>query len=200
MLLQPLVFLLEPPKAALVVPPAPASRGRLCCHGGLTSPYHSHCWPGPAVTASSHRSQTSEPSYSSPRGLPLLRLPRLCVVPFLGLAIVQTIALVLSARRGQHGQRLTSIGRVLYVERLTAGSMAVARKCLVIRRKIIIPPPDSRDPPNGPPYFAKKCFPLTVGTHRTGQRISRKNIPRAVSSDPPEVPPYYAQKNEYSPC
>ena len=34
------------------------------------------------------RSRTSEPSYSSPRGLPLLRLPRLRVVPFLGLAVV----------------------------------------------------------------------------------------------------------------
>jgi len=29
-LLQPLVFLLQPPKAASVVPPTPASRGRLC--------------------------------------------------------------------------------------------------------------------------------------------------------------------------
>ena len=32
--------------------------------------------------------RTSEPSYSSLRGHPLTRLPRLCVVPFLGLAIV----------------------------------------------------------------------------------------------------------------
>ena len=32
--------------------------------------------------------RTSEPSYSSMRGHPLLRLPRLRVVPFLGLAIV----------------------------------------------------------------------------------------------------------------
>ena len=54
----------------------------------LTAPYYSHRWPGPAVTAASHRSRTSEPSYSSPRGLPLPRLPRLLVVPFLGLAIV----------------------------------------------------------------------------------------------------------------
>src|SRR3954470_6162749 len=76
---------------------------------------------------------------------------------------------------------MTSIGRVLYVERLTAGSTAAARKCLLITRKIMIPPPDSRDPPDGPPYFAKKTFPpdcwdppatssharkcLTVGTH-----------------------------------
>ena len=37
-LLQPLVFLLQPPKVAPVVPPAPASRGRLCYHGGLTAP------------------------------------------------------------------------------------------------------------------------------------------------------------------
>src|SRR4051812_7557356 len=104
-------------------------------------------------------------------------------------------AVVLSARRGQSGQRPTSIGRVLYVERLTAGSTAAARKCLLITRKIIIPPPDSRDPPDGPPVFCeKKCFPLTVGTHRTGHCISRKNVPPDVSSDPSEVPPYYAQK------
>ena len=37
-LLQPLVFLPQPPKAAPVVPHAPASRGRLCCRGGLTVP------------------------------------------------------------------------------------------------------------------------------------------------------------------
>ena len=41
-----------------------------------------------AATAASHRSRTSEPSYSSPRGHPLPRLPRLCVVPFLGLTVL----------------------------------------------------------------------------------------------------------------
>ena len=46
-------------------------------------PYYSHRWPGHAATAASHRSRTSEPSYS-----PLPRLHRLRVVPFLGLAIV----------------------------------------------------------------------------------------------------------------
>ena len=45
-LLQPLVFLLQPPKPAPVVPSAPASHGRLCCRRGLTTPYYSHCWPG----------------------------------------------------------------------------------------------------------------------------------------------------------
>ena len=47
---------------------------------------HTPCYS--AATAASHHSRTSEPSYSSPRGHPLPRLPRLCVVPFLGLAVV----------------------------------------------------------------------------------------------------------------
>ena len=96
-LLQPLVFLLQPPKAAPVVPPAPASRGRLCCRGGLTAPYYSHRWPGPAATTASHRSRTSEPSYSSPRGLPLPRLPRLRVAPFLGLVVVPFLGALAAA-------------------------------------------------------------------------------------------------------
>ena len=40
-----------------------------------------------AATAASRRSRTSEPSYSSSRGLPLSRLPRLRVVPFVGHAV-----------------------------------------------------------------------------------------------------------------
>ena len=55
---------------------------------------------------------------------------------------------------------MASIVHGLYVERLTAGSMAATRKCLLITCKIIIPPPDSGDPPDGPPYFTKKHFPL----------------------------------------
>ena len=89
--LQPLVFLLQLPKPASVVPRAPASRGRLRYGGGLTAPTtptdgqviplltHTPCYSA-AMTASS--------SYSSSRGHPLLRLPRLRVVPFLGLTIV----------------------------------------------------------------------------------------------------------------
>src|SRR3954464_9466873 len=106
-----MVFLLQPPKPAPVVPHAPASRGR--CDAAEASPPHTTPTAGQAIpllthtpcysaaTAASHRSRTSEPSYSSPCGLPLLRLPRLHVVPFLGVTIVQTTALVLSARRGQ---------------------------------------------------------------------------------------------------
>ena len=50
---------------------------------------HTPCYFS-AMTAS-HRSRTSEPSYSSLRGLPLPRLPRLRVVPFLGLAVVHRL-------------------------------------------------------------------------------------------------------------
>ena len=125
MLLQPLVFLLQPPKAAPVVPHAPASRGRLCCRRGLTAPYYSHRWPGPAATAASHRSRTSEPSYSSPRGLPLPRLPRLRVVPFLGLAIIHHRGALRAA--WSTWSRNDFHRRVLYVERLTAGSTATAQ-------------------------------------------------------------------------
>ena len=85
-------------KAAPAGPPAPASYSRLCCRAGLSAPTtptagqgiplltHTPCYS--AATAASHRSRTSEPSYSSPRGHPLPRLPRLRVVPFLGLAVV----------------------------------------------------------------------------------------------------------------
>ena len=50
---------------------------------------HTPCYS--AATAASHRSRTSEPSYSSPRGHPLPRLPRLRVVPFLGPAVVHRL-------------------------------------------------------------------------------------------------------------
>ena len=143
-------------------------------------PYYSHHWPGPVATAASHRSRTSEPSHSSLRGLPLPRLSRLRVVPLLGLAIVHL--------RGALGVAWSMWSTTDFHRKSTVRGeanswvQAAARKCLLITCKIIIPPPDSRDPPDGPPYFAKK------------------NFPPAVSSDPPEVPPYYAQKNEYSPC
>ena len=98
LLLQYLIFLLQPPKLALMGLPTPASRGRLCCRAGLSAPYYSHRWPGHPSThphpllfcgdGSLTPQQTSEPSYSSTRGHPLPRLPRLCVVPFLGLAVV----------------------------------------------------------------------------------------------------------------
>ena len=83
--------------SGLPAPAAQSSAGRAACSclpwpavmpRSPHRPYYSHRWPGPAVTAASHHSRTSEPSYSSPRALPLPRLPRLRVVPFLSLAVV----------------------------------------------------------------------------------------------------------------
>ena len=54
-------------------------------------------------------------------------------------------------------ERLPS--EVYYTWRVSAGSTTAASKCLVITRKIMSPPPDNRDPPDGPPYFAQKTFP-----------------------------------------
>ena len=73
------------------------------------------------------------------------------------------------------------------MERLTAGSTAAARKGLLIKRKIMIPPPDKGDPLEGLPYFAKKTFPpLSARTHQKCLLIThtKMNTPRA-SWDPP---------------
>src|SRR3954467_7684978 len=91
---------------------------------------------------------------------------------------------------------MASIGCGLYVERLTAGSNAAARKCLLITCKIIIPPPNSGDPPDRPLYFTKKCLPLTAGTHqlhlRTQGSVSgqKKTIRPPDCLDPPATSSY----------
>ena len=83
--------------SSLLAPAAQSSAGRAACSCLPWSavlprrphrPYYSHRWPSPAAMTASHRSRTSEPSYSSPCGHPLPRLHRLRVVPFLGLAVV----------------------------------------------------------------------------------------------------------------
>ena len=96
--LQSLIFLLQPPKQHRrdrLLPPsvagyaaAQASVPPTTPTAGQGSPLLTHTPCYSAATAASHRSRTSEPSYSSPRGHPLSRLPRLRVVPFLGLAVV----------------------------------------------------------------------------------------------------------------
>ena len=171
---------------------AEASPPRTTPTVGQAIPLLTHIPCYSAATASSHHSRTSEHSYSSSCGHPLPRLPRLRVIPFLGLAVVH--------RYGALGAAWSMCSTTDFHQKSTVRGEAdswvhaAARKYLIITRKIIIPPPDSRDPPDGTPYLAKKCFPLTAGTHRTGHRISRKNVPPVVSSDPPEVPLYYAQK------
>src|SRR3989337_1095417 len=94
--------------SGLLAPAAQSSAGRVACsclpwpavlprrpHRPHTTPTagqaippltHTPCYS--AATAASHCSRTSEPSYSSTRGNPLPRLPRLRVVLFLGLAVV----------------------------------------------------------------------------------------------------------------
>ena len=108
--------------------------------------------------------------------------------------------MVLSARPGERGQGTTSIGRGLYVERLTAGSTAAARKCLLITRKIMIPPPDSWDPPDGPLYFTKKiirppdCWdPPTTSSHARKCVRAKKTIRPPDIWDPLEGPLYFAK-------
>ena len=144
----------------------PPPRGRLCCRAGLTAPSYSHRWPSHPSTHphlllfSGDGRRTNKPSYSRTPlrvGIHCRVFPGSASSP--SSASPSSTALVLSARRGQRGQGTSSIGRVLYVERLTAGSTAAARKCLLIMHKIIIPPPDSGNPLDGPPYFARKMFP-----------------------------------------
>ena len=94
--------------SGLLAPAAQSSAGRAACsclpwpamlprrpHRPHTTPTTGQAIPPithtpgySAVTTASHRSRTSERSYSSPRGHPLPHLARLRVVPFLGLAIV----------------------------------------------------------------------------------------------------------------
>ena len=79
----------------------PYTCGLSCYRGGLAAPTtptagqaippltHTPCYS--AVMTASHRSRTSEPSYSSPHGHPLPCLPRLHIIPFLGLVVVHRL-------------------------------------------------------------------------------------------------------------
>ena len=99
--LQSLIFLLQPPKQCRrdrLLPPPVAGCAATQASAPPTTPTagqgiplftHTPCYS--AATAASHRSRTSEPSYSSTRGHPLSRLPQLRVVPFLGLAVVHRL-------------------------------------------------------------------------------------------------------------
>ena len=94
MLLQPLVFLLQPPKAAPVVPPAPASRGRLCYRGGLTTPILLPPLARPSLHSPPVILRRRQPHTAAELVNPRtpLRAGFHCrVVPFLGLAVVHRL-------------------------------------------------------------------------------------------------------------
>ena len=132
-LLQSLIFLPQPPKPAPSEPPAPASRGQLCCRAGLTAPSYTHPWPAYPSTHphlllfSGDGSRTSKPSYSPPRGQPLPSLPRLRVIPFLGLTIVHRVGALRAA--SPTWSTKAAIERGLYVLRLTAGPTSYIFAC-----------------------------------------------------------------------
>ncbi len=219
-LLQSLIFLLQPPKPAPAGLPAPSSRGWLCCRQAIRTACSLLPWL--AVLPPGHPSNhphillfsgdvsltpqpTSQRSFFPQRGHPLRWLRRLWVVLFLGLALVHRVCALSAARstwstNNSHRERLTVGAHTLWLlwrrrsfspqrghplrwlrrlrvvlflglslvhrvcalgaarstwstnnshrKRLTVG--AHTGKCLLITRKIMIPPPDSWDPPEGP--------------------------------------------------
>ena len=176
-LLQPPVFLLQPPKVAPVVPHAPVSRGRLCCRAGLTAPPYSHHWPShPSTHPHGHTCCYSPARADEPVNPRTVVLPSAwettaesSLPPCRSLPRTHCRPPPWCSRRGlvnvvndRHASEVdcTWRGRQL-------GPWPHARKCLLITCKIMIPPPDIWDPPKGPLYFAKKTLPLlTAWTHQ----------------------------------
>ena len=110
---------------------------------------------------------TSQRSYSPQRGYPLRWLRRLRFVPFLGLALVHHVCALGAARS-------TWSTNNSHRKRLTVG--AHTGKCLLITRKIMIPPLDSWDPPEGSLYFAKKRPPrCQLGPTGNASLLHKKN-------------------------
>ena len=121
---------------------------------------------------------TSQRLFSPQHGHPLRWLRRLRVVLFLGPALVHRVCALGAARS-------TWSTNNSHRKRLTVG--AHTGKCLLIMRKIMIPPPNSWDPPEGSLYFTKKTFPpLSARTHRKCLLITHKkmNTPPASWDSP----------------
>ena len=143
----------------------PPPRGRLCYRAGLTVPPYYHCWPSHpsthphlllfsamadepvnprTVVLPSAWETTAESSMPPCRSLPR---PRRRPPPWCSRCGLVNVV------NDRHASEVdcTWRGRQL-------GPRPHARKCLLITRKIMIPPPDIWDPPKGPLYFAKKCY------------------------------------------
>ena len=156
--------------------PAPAAQttagGTACsllpaagCAAAQASPLppYSHRWPSHPSTHphlllfSGDGRRTSKPSYSRtplrmgnncrvfPASVSFLPRPRRCPPPWCSKHRLVNMV------NDRHASEVdcTRRGRQL-------DPRPHARKCLLITRKIMIPPPDIRDPPKGPLYFAKK--------------------------------------------
>ena len=149
LLLQYLIFLLQPPKPAPVGLPAPASRGRLCCREGLNAPYYSHRWLG-------HPSTHPHPLlFCSDDSLTLVLLFAWAS----SAAYSPAPCCSLPRPRRRPPPWCSRRGLVNMVNERHPSAVACTRK-------IMIPPPDSWDPPEGHLYLAKKTFPpLTCRTH-----------------------------------
>ena len=122
---------------------------------------YSHPWP---VYPSTHphlllffgdRNRTSQPSYSPPRGQPLPCLPRLRVVPFVGLAVVHLPG-ALRAARSTWSTNDIHRKWTIHGEADSWVHGRTQRNASLLRAKIMIPPPDIWDLPEGPLYFVKK--------------------------------------------
>ena len=106
-LLQSLIFLLQPPKPAPAGLPAPSSRGWLCCRQAIPLTTHTSCY-FPATSAS----PCSRPvSARSPVSVGIRSGSFAGSGCFSSWAPPSSTVFVLSARRGQHGQQTTTIGR-----------------------------------------------------------------------------------------
>ena len=135
--------------SGLLAPAAQSSAGRAACsclswsammprrpHRPLLLPplaqgipllTHTPCYS--ATTVASRRSRTSEPSYSSPRGHPLPRLPRLRIIPFQGLVVVHCLGALGAAwstwsRNDLHRKRTQQ----LYLQTQGSASILGAKK------------------------------------------------------------------------
>ena len=143
----------------------PPPRGRLCCRAGLTARPYSHRWPSHPSTHphvllfSGDGRRTGKPSYSRtplrvgnncrvfPASVSSLPRPRRRPPPWCSWhGLVNMV-------NDRHASEVDFMWRGRQL-----GPRPHARKCLLITRKIIIPPPDNGDPPDGPPYFTKKMF------------------------------------------
>ena len=146
----------------------PPPRGWLCCRAGLTAPPYSHRWPShPPTHPQSNTCCYSPAMADEPVNPRTVVLPSVwetttesSLPPCRSLPRPRRRPSPWCSRRGvvnmvndRHASQVDCTWRGGQL-----GPRPHARKCLLITRKIMIPPPDISDPPKGPLYFAKKRY------------------------------------------